>query len=219
MTTTAQEFADDQAARPAAANPTGIELEQMCDRELVMRIAAGDRDAMGVLYARHHEGVYRLARRIARSRQAAEDIASDVFLDVWRSAGDFEHQCETATWLFAIARNKSIGVVRRNRTEPLDEEAMLLIEDEADGPDVLLYKQDARSALRRCVEDLSPAHRSVIELVYFQEKSIVEAAATSGIALGTVKTRLFYARERLAEMLGVQEVPAAAARTNSQYRH
>lgn len=210
MTAALETFAVDRAAHCPATDGATAEPERPTDRELIARIASGDRAAMGVLYTRHHENIYRFANRMVRSAQTAEDIAGDVFLDVWRCAGAFENQCEVATWLFAIARYKSIGVLRRNRTDPLDEEAMLLVEDDADGPETLLHKQDTLSVLRACLSGLSPAHRSAIDLVYFQDKSILEAAEMSGTGRATIKTRLFYARERLAEMLTTQGIAAAA---------
>jgi RNA polymerase sigma-70 factor (ECF subfamily) len=210
MTAALETAGADRAAHSRATAVARAKPEAQPDRALIVRIAAGDRAAMGALYARHHENIYRFAHRMVRSAQAAEDIAGDVFLDVWRGAGEFEHHCEVTTWLFAIARNKSIGVLRRNRTDPLDEEAMLLVEDDADGPETLLHKQDTLSALRTCLSHLSPAHRSAIDLVYFQDKSILEAAEMSGTGRGTIKTRLFYARERLAEMLSGQGIAAAA---------
>lgn len=210
MTSAMQCLAGGRARRRRATHATAIRTGAPTDGALIARIAAGDRDAMGMLYTRHHENIYRFAHRMVRSAQAAEDIAGDVFLDVWRSAGEFEQQCEVGTWLFAIARYKSIGVLRRSRTDQLDEEAMLLVEDEADDPETVLNKEETRSLLRACVTQLSPAHRSAIELVYFQDKSLHEAAEVSGAGRATMKTRLFYARERLAEMLSMQGVAAAA---------
>jgi RNA polymerase sigma-70 factor (ECF subfamily) len=166
---------------------------------------------MHVLYARHCDNVYRLAYRILRSRQAAEDIAGEVFLELWRGAGRFERRCELPTWLFVITRNKSIDALRRGRTDPLDEQAMLLVEDEADDPETQLHKQHTNSVVRRCLDHLSPAHRAVVELVYFQEKSTQEAATIAGITRATVKTRLFYAREQLSRLLGAKGIASAAA--------
>ena len=203
-------FVAGRAAQNGAGGINEIKFGRRSDRELIVRIVAGDRDAMGALYARHHETIYRFAYRMVRNAQTAEDIAGDVFLDVWRSAREFEHHCEVATWLFAIARNKSLGALRRSRSDPLDEEAMLLVEDEADGPETLLHKRDTGLLLRECIAHLSPAHRRAIELVYFQDKSLHEVAEMSGTASATIKTRLFYARERLAEMLSVQGIAAAA---------
>jgi RNA polymerase sigma-70 factor (ECF subfamily) len=209
MTPALESFVAGRAAHGRARGIADLKSKRQSDHALIARIAAGDRDAMGTLYARHHENIYRFACRMVRSAQTAEDIASDVFLDVWRGAGEFEHQCEVATWLFAIARNKSLGALRRSRSDPLDEEAMLLVEDEADGPETLLHKQDTGSVLRECITHLSPAHRRAIELVYFQDKSLHEVAEMSGTGSATIKTRLFYARERLAEMLSVQGIAAA----------
>jgi RNA polymerase sigma-70 factor, ECF subfamily len=199
------------AALHAAANLAKLASEEMSDRDLIERIADRDRHAMHTLYSRHHDGIYRFIYRILRTRQAAEDTASDVFLDVWRKASKFEQQCEVSTWLFAIARNKSIDVLRRGRTDPLDEGAMLLIEDEADDPETQLHKRRTDSVVRKCLEHLSPAHRAVIDLVYFQGKTTREAAKIAGVARGTVKTRLFYAREQLTELLGAQGIVATAA--------
>lgn len=194
----------------AAANLAKLAAEEASDSDLIMRIAGGDRSAMHVLYLRHYDDIYRLAYCIVRTKQAAEDIAGDVFLDVWRRADRFEQRCEVSTWLFAIARNKSINALRRGRTDPLDEEAMLLIEDEADDPETQIHKQDTSLIVRKCLDHLSPAQRAVIELVYFQDNTTAEAARITGIARGTVKTRLFYAREKLTELLSAEGIAAAA---------
>src|SRR5882757_2624621 len=152
------------SALHAAANLCKLAAEELSDLELIARIAAADEVAMQVLYRRHHDGVLRFACRILRSAHAAEDVASDVFLDVWHKAASFEGRCEVATWLFTIARNKSISARRRRAAEPWDEAAMELIEDASDAPDAGLQKQDADCALRKCLGRLSPAHRAVIEL-------------------------------------------------------
>jgi RNA polymerase sigma-70 factor (ECF subfamily) len=178
---------------------------------LVSRIAAGDHGAMRVFYTRHYDKVFRLALRIVRCRHTAEDVAGDVFLEVWRNAGRFERQSEVWTWLFAIVRNKSIDVLRRSLTDPLDEDAMLLIEDEADDPELVLRKRDRDSAVRKCMTRLSRGHRAAVELVYFEDQTSAETARITGIALGTIKTRVFYAREQLAQLLRAEGIVAAAA--------
>jgi RNA polymerase sigma-70 factor (ECF subfamily) len=189
-------------ARPAA--------DRVSDAKLIKRIAAGDRLAMQVLYTRHYGQTLRYVRGIVRDSTAAEDIVSDVFLDVWRKADSYEGRCPVSTWLCAIARHKSVDSLRRRSCDPWDDESMTLIEDETDGPEASVQKQDTASIVRQCLGQLSPAHRAIIELVYFHEKTVDEAAKIIGVARNTVKTRAFYARQRLAELLSAQGVTAFA---------
>jgi RNA polymerase sigma-70 factor (ECF subfamily) len=92
-------------------------------------------------------------------------------------------------------------LLRRKGEEALDEEAARAIEDLADDPEVAVQKKERSAMLRRCWSKLSPEHRDIIDLVYYQEKAIVEVAEIVGIPENTVKTRMFYARKRLAELL------------------
>ena len=87
------------------------------------------------------------------------------------------------------------------RTRQLDEEAAEAIEDPADTPEVTLEKKDKSAAIRKCLEGLSAEHREIIDLVYYHEKSVEEVAQIVGIPENTVKTRMFYARKKLAELL------------------
>jgi RNA polymerase sigma-70 factor (ECF subfamily) len=100
-----------------------------------------------------------------------------------------------------VARNKAYSLLRRRREEELDEEKAAEIEDEADTPETALQKRSKSEIIRACLERLSAAHREVIDLVYYQEKSIEEVAEIVGAPVGTVKTRMFHARKRLAEFI------------------
>jgi RNA polymerase sigma-70 factor, ECF subfamily len=171
------------------------------DEALIRRIANGDRLAMQVLYARYHVRVFRFVVRLVRDEATAEDVISDVFLDVWRQAGRFEGRSTVSTWLLAIARFKAISAVKRRRDEELDEDAAAAIEDLSDNPATALEKKDKSAMLRKCLAKLSAEHREVIDLVYYHEKSVEEVAEIVGIPANTVKTRMFYARKRLAELL------------------
>jgi RNA polymerase sigma-70 factor (ECF subfamily) len=128
-------------------------------------------------------------------------LISEVFLDVWRQANRFEGRAAVSTWLLAIARFKALSALRRRSDEELDEEAAEAIEDTADNPEVAAQKKDTSEVLRKCLEALSPEHREVIDLVYYHEKSVEEVAEIVGIPENTVKTRMFYARKKLAELL------------------
>ncbi|MBV8926937.1 MAG: sigma-70 family RNA polymerase sigma factor [Bradyrhizobium sp.] len=171
------------------------------DEVLIGRIAQGDRLAMQVLYGRHHVRVFRFGLRLVRDEQIAEDLIGEVFLDVWRQAGKFEGRSAVSTWILAITRYKALSALRRRKDAELEEEAANAIEDTSDDPEVAVTKKDTGDALRRCLTALSAEHREIIDLVYYHEKSVEEVAEIVGIPENTVKTRLFYARKKLAELL------------------
>ena len=171
------------------------------DDLLIGRIAQGDRGAMQVLYGRHHVRVFRFGLRLVRSEQIAEDLISEVFLDVWRQAGKFEGRSSVSTWLLGITRFKALSALRKRRDAELNEEAANAIEDESDDPEVVVQKKDTGAVLRKCLMALSAEHREIVDLVYYHEKSVEEVAGIVGIPENTVKTRLFYARRKLAELL------------------
>ena len=171
------------------------------DEVLIGRIAAGDRMAMQVLFARHQVRVYRFVLRLVKNETTAEDLISEVFLDVWRQAGRFEGRSSVSTWIMSMARFKALSAFRKRADAELDEEAAASIEDEADDPEVAIQKKDKSAAMRECLTALSPDHREIIDLVYYHEKSVEEASEILGIPANTVKTRMFYARKRLAELL------------------
>lgn len=168
------------------------------DIALLARMADGDRLAMQVFYARHHVRVFRFALRIIGDHSLAEDVISEVFLDVWRQAGRFEGRSAASTWLLAITRHKAYAALRRRTTEFVKDDVIEAIEDRADRPDAALEKETRGCILRRCLDELTPNHREIIDLVYYHEKSVAEVALIFAIPENTVKTRLFYARKRLA---------------------
>ncbi|HEY3793413.1 MAG TPA: sigma-70 family RNA polymerase sigma factor, partial [Bradyrhizobium sp.] len=96
---------------------------------------------------------------------------------------------------------KALSALRRRKDVELDDEAAHAIEDPSDDPEVSAQKKDTSQALRKCLTALSPDHREIVDLVYYHEKSVEEVAEIVGIPENTVKTRLFYARKKLAELL------------------
>ena len=176
-------------------------MQQTADDVLIQRIAGGDRLAMQVLYARHHVRVYRFVLRLVRNESTAEDLISEVFLDVWRQAGRFEGRSAVSTWLLAIARFKALSALRGRKETELDDEMASAIEDTSDDPEAAMQKKDTGEILRKCLTVLSAEHREIIDLVYYHEKSVEEVAQIVGIPENTVKTRMFYARKKLADAL------------------
>jgi RNA polymerase sigma-70 factor (ECF subfamily) len=171
------------------------------DDMLIRRIAQGDQLAMRTLFGRHRVPLYRWLLRLVGDEALAEDLLSEVFLDVWRQAAAFEARSSVSTWLLAIARHKALSARRRRTDAELDEKIASSVADPADDPEVVLQKKTRAEALRRCLARLSPEHGEVIDLVYVHGKSVKEVAEIVGIAAATVKTRMFYARKKLADFV------------------
>ncbi len=171
------------------------------DEALIRAVASGDRDAMRVLFGRHHVRVYRFVHRLTGNAALADDTVSEVFIDVWRQAGRFEGRSSVSTWILAMARFKALSAMRRQKEDQLDEAAAEAVPDVADTPETIAAKGSKSAVLRRCLTQLSAEHREVIDLVYYHEKSVEEVAAILTIPENTVKTRMFYARRRLSELL------------------
>ena len=195
----------------AAARQSMMTAQAVSDELLLESIADGNRTSMHILYARHNVRVYRFILRIVRDATVAEDLVSQVFLDVWRTAAQFEGRSQVSTWLLSIARFKALTSLRQRRFEDIDQEDVREIPDEADTPEASLARTTTSEILRACVAKLSPAHREIINLVYYHEKSVEEVGEIIGIPQSTVKTRMFYARKQLAELLRGAGVDSLAA--------
>jgi RNA polymerase sigma-70 factor (ECF subfamily) len=193
-------FSQTAVSVATADRPRGS-VQETSDETLVLSIATGDKQALQVLFGRHNVRVYRFVLRFLNDEAAAEDLVSEVFFDVWRQASRFEARSQVSTWLLAIARNKALSALRRRSTEELDDEVAEFIEDPADNPEVAVQKKQRSSILADCLTQLSAAHREIIDLVYYHEKSIDEVAEIIGVPQNTVKTRMFYARKRIAELM------------------
>jgi RNA polymerase sigma-70 factor (ECF subfamily) len=174
---------------------------QQSDRELVERVARGDRAAVRLLFMRHHARVYRFAARQTGSDMMADDIANEVFLELWRQAPAFEGRSEVSTWLLGIARFKALSALRKKKEEWIGDDDAAAIPDTADTPEVAVMKDDKATALRGMVNALPEEHRTVIDLAYYHAKSVTEIAEILAIPVATVKTRMFYARKKLGEAL------------------
>ena len=180
-------FARQGSASVVPAHAAG---EPSSDEMLIARIAGGDRLAMQTLFARYRTPVYRWLLRLVGNETVAEDLLSDVFLDVWRQAGRFQARSAVSTWLLAIARFKALSARRSRKDAELDETI-----------EVVLQKKSRDQFVRTALTTLSLEHREIIDLVYYHDKSVDECAQILGVPSGTVKTRMFYARKKLAELV------------------
>jgi RNA polymerase sigma-70 factor (ECF subfamily) len=179
------------------------------DATLIERVASGEKLAMRALYARHHVRIYRFALRIVGDETVAEELVNEVFLEIWRKAHTFARRSRASTWLFAITRHKALDALRRRSTKPLEEDAYEAVEDISDDPETTVQKKQRGAIVLKCLARLSPAHREIVDLVYYHHKSINDVAEITGIEPSTVKTRMFYARKRLAILLTEQGIDTA----------
>jgi RNA polymerase sigma-70 factor (ECF subfamily) len=207
-----------ERARAAAARVGGTALTPLgcadttdaaSDACLMERVAEGDRGAMRLLFTRHHLTVYRFVLRLVGNSATAEDIVSDVFIELWRHAASFEGRAKLSTWILAIARNRAVSATRGRINQPLEDAMLEAIPDQAPTADETLAAGERSAILRQCLEKLSPAHREIIDLVYYHERSIEEVATIVAAPAGTVKTRMFYARKLLAEHLRAAGIETA----------
>jgi len=201
----------------AVRNATESE-ESASDEMLLTHVAEGDKAAMHIMFARHRVRVFRFIQGMVRNTAVAEDLVSQVFLDVWRSASRFEGRARVSTWLLSIARLKALSSLRKRTYENIDQDDVVAIVDAADTPEAALDRKETNAILRACIDKLSPAHRELIDLVYYHEKSVAEASEIVGIPYATVKIRMFYARKQLARTLVSAGFEAAAVRTNFNKR-
>jgi RNA polymerase sigma-70 factor, ECF subfamily len=194
-------FGRPQSAVAAVPAVAATRRDASSDVILVNRIAAGDKLAMQALFARHRTPLYRWLLRFVDNETLAEDLLSEVFLDVWRQAGRFEGRSLVSTWLLSIARFKALSARRRRTDADLDEKIQTTVADPANDPEAVFQEKNRAELLRQALTRVSREHRQIIDLVYYHEKSIEECAQILGIPAATVKTRMFYARKKLAELV------------------
>jgi RNA polymerase sigma-70 factor (ECF subfamily) len=181
------------------------------DGQLLARIAKGDHEAVTVLYQRLERPLFAFLVKTLRDREAAADVLNDTMLDVWRQAGRFEGKSSVSTWIYAIAHNKAISWLRRRREVELNEEANAQVADESPLADSRLHATEISAVIARLMEKLSVDHRVVLQLAYFQEFNVSQIAEILDCPENTVKTRMFYARQRLRALLEAEGIEGAAA--------
>src|SRR5947209_809380 len=135
----------------SAARQGILAAQATSDEMLLESIAAGDRTAMHILYSRHNVRVYRFVLRMMRDITTAEDLVSQVFLDVWRTARQFEGRAQVSTWLLSIARFKALTALRQRRHEDIEQEDVLEIADDSDTPEASLDRASTSAIDRKSV--------------------------------------------------------------------
>jgi RNA polymerase sigma-70 factor, ECF subfamily len=186
----------EQGNRVAARSMTGDEL----DSELVQRMAAGDDTALRELYAAYGQRLYAYALRLTDDPAQAEDVLQDTLLVVWRTAGRFRGDGRVIAWLLGILHHTAIKSLRR-RSQPISD----VMEETIPTPGLSLEEavqaDEQAQVVRRGLQSLSPEQRAVLELAFYQKLSLKEVAEVCGCPVGTVKSRLSYARQQLRRIL------------------
>jgi RNA polymerase sigma-70 factor, ECF subfamily len=194
-----------------SGRPCQASVPKPADDVLIESIGKGDKRAMVSLFIRHNVRIHRFVMRLTGKTSIAEDVVSEVFLDIWRGAAEFSGRSNVSTWLLGIARNKTMSVLRRRTETPLDYDAAIELVDDMDDPEVVADRASRGAVVRRCLMRLPPPLREVVDLIYYHEKTVAEVAEIVGIPPGTVKTRMFHARSRLQELLESAGVRRALA--------
>ena len=184
----------------ARAEPRGPTPEEV---RLMDRVALEDVRAFEAIYRAYAPRVARFLRGMLRQPALVDEVLDDTMLVAWRKAHTWDASSQLSTWLFAIAYRQALKALRRNTP-------VLALEDEPATapqaqPDGELQQHQLRTELGVALEALSPDHRAVIELTYFQGRSCREIAEITGCPVATVKTRMFYARQKLKGLLGRRE--------------
>lgn len=181
------------------------------DSELVRLAKEGSKADFGKLVNHYYEMVYAVTYGVVRNHEAARDVAQEVFIKAYRDIGNFAGQSKFKTWLYRISFNAAIDHTRQRKyaesldaTDASDDEdrPALVIPDKSAGPREITGRQELRKKLEEAIEQLSPDHRAVLVLREWEEMSYEEVAETLGLQIGTVMSRIFYARKKLAEILG-----------------
>lgn len=168
---------------------------------LLEDVGRGDREAFDHLYRALEKPVYRFILLKLNDPFRSADILHDVFLDVWRNAGKFQGRSTARTWVFAIAYRKVVDVYRReSRTVVTDE--VPETEDGRMSAEMSMIASQQDEAVRACLGTLKADHRTAIELIFFEDMNYADAAEVIGVPEGTVKSRVYHARQLLARCLG-----------------
>ena len=170
------------------------------DRPLVERWRRGDRAAFTELVIRYQRPIYNAAFWVLRRAEDANDVTQSVFLKVAERLDDYDPQYRFFSWIYRIAVNESLNLLRRSgREEGLDEDAE--IPDGVAGPERRFEDDERARLLHRALKKMSVGDRTVITLRHFSELSYQEIAEVTGVDEKTVKSRLFEARQRLRALL------------------
>jgi len=188
-------------------------VENLSDKILVLKLQNGDLEALGVLFDRYRYMVYRTALAITGEPAAAEDMLQDVFLRLHRFANRVDPERPLEPWLYRVTANLTCTWVKRRKWyHQLEDFAEWLVGDNRNSPPIVAENADQERWIRMAISKLPLAHRTVIVMYYINDLSLNEISDVLEVPLGTVKSRLFYGRKTLKDLLLQHEgrLPEAA---------
>lgn len=186
-----------QATQPAMTQPTD-------DPDLIRRLQTGDETAVRELYAQYGQRLYAYALRLTNDPSTAEDVAQQTLVTAWQSAPKYRGQGRLIAWLLGIVHHTAMKSIRS--TNPyLDEVADETTAADQPSPEEHAQVRETKRWVREGLRSLSPDHRAVLELIFYQGLSLNEAADVLECPVGTVKSRLSYARRQLKGALSRSE--------------
>ncbi len=167
------------------------------DLALVRSMAGGDEAALRALYATHGRRLYAYACRLTGSRPVAEEVLQDSLLAAWKGARTFRGEARVVTWLLGIVHHQALNATRRRGRPQVEIDEAHDVADPTGAPEAHAQAMSRQQLLAAGLAELSPDHRAALELVFYQGLSLAEAAEVLRCPLGTVKSRLSYAKDRL----------------------
>jgi RNA polymerase sigma-70 factor (ECF subfamily) len=178
-----------------------VALRRLADEDLMQLVAGGDARAFEVVYDRHATAVFSLAYRICGVQTAAEEIAQEAFLAIWRSGARYDRtRGSVRTWLLGVVHNRAIDALRRatvhERRQSVDEHAAERLES-PERTDVEVARREEARSMRALIDGLPQEQRRVIELAYFGGFTHEQIAQMLDLPLGTVKGRMRLALEKM----------------------
>lgn len=178
------------------------------DTQLLRRLRGRDISALGELFKRHREMVYRTALAVTRDPRAAEDILQECFVRLYTYADSVDPERPLSPWLYRVTINLTYDWLAKWRFNLPLEEVLEWLAGAWPAPERRTEEQETVRVVREVVAKLSPPQRAVVVLFYMENLSVEEIAEVLELPTGTVKSRLYYARERLREMLSRLRRPA-----------
>jgi RNA polymerase sigma-70 factor (ECF subfamily) len=169
------------------------------ERDLIAQAQQGDRRAFGELVRCHRDGVVNVVYRMCGDANLAEDAAQEAFIRAWKHLPSYRPRSPFRNWVYRIANNAAVDVLRRRR-ETVDADALPLASSGA-GPEATMVSKERSMRVKEAVSNLPEASRAVLVLREYEGLSYKEIADTLSIPIGTVMSRLNYARNRLRESL------------------
>ena len=177
------------------------------ETSLIAKAQAGDRSAFGELVRRHRAGVVNVAYRLCGDVQLAEDAAQEAFLRAWLKLTSYRPTSPLRNWLYRIAVNATLDALRRPAEAFLEDGDMAISAGAHREVEADTLRREQAEWVRKALLSLTPANRAVLVLREYEELSYREIAVALDIPVGTVMSRLNYARNALRELLKMETMP------------